>query len=805
MKPHVRVAVIGGGVVGCSVLYHLTKLGWRDVCLIERKELTAGSSWHAAGGFHALNSDPGIAKLQSYTIALYKEIEALSEQSVGMHMTGGLNIAATRERWDLLRADFARHRVLGLQTELIGPAEIKKLCPLVDVTGVCGAIYDSHEGHVDPSGATHAYAKAARKGGAEIYRHIRVVDLQPTGRGTWRVITDKGEIETEHVVNAAGLWAREMGSLVGVQLPLVPMEHHYLVTDDIPEVMALDRELPLILDLDNEIYMRQEGRGMLVGVYEKEATPWALDGTPWDYGETELLPPQLDRLSHALIKGYHRFPAVAEAGIKRIVNGPFTFTPDGNPLVGPVPGVPNYWSACGVMAGFAQGGGVGVSLAQWIVEGEPEVDIFAMDVARFGDYATPAWVAEKAKEFYSKRFVIAYPNEYWPAGRELKTDPLYPALKEKSGVFGVSYGLEVPLYFAPPGEEAVETPTLKRSNAFRAVAAEAAAVSEKVGVFDSSSFAKYEVSGPGAAAALDQLVASRLPAAGRVRLAPLLAPSGKLMGDLTAMRLAEDRFVLFGSGYLQNWHGRWFAEHLPREGVTIRNRSDEWQGIILTGPRSRELLGRLTDFGLDPAAFPFMAVREGRVAGADAIVARLSLSGELGFEIYVDRDAILAVYRAVEAAGRDLGLVDFGLHALNSMRLEKGFGIWSREFSRDYTPGASGLDRFVDLAKADFIGREAALAERDAPSARKLVTFTVEATDADAAGYEPVFHEGKQVGFVTSGGFGHRVGQSIALAYVDRAVADADNGFEIPILGNKRPAHIQRVPLYDPNGVRARS
>ena len=804
MKSHVRVAVIGGGVVGCSVLYHLTKLGWTDVCLLERKELTAGSSWHAAGGFHAINSDPGIAMLQSYTISLYKEIEEYSEQSVGMHMTGGLNIAATRERWELLRSDYAKHPVLGLRTELLGPAEIKRMCPLIDVSGVFGALYDKHEGHVDPSGVTHAYAKAARRNGADISRHTRVMDLKPTGRGTWRVITDKGEIEAEHVVNAAGLWAREMGRMVGVQLPLVPMEHHYLLTDPIQEVMDFPGELPLIVDLDNEIYMRQEGKGMLVGVYEKNATPWALDGTPWDYGETELLPPALDRISDALIKGYERFPAVAEAGIRRIVNGPFTFTPDGNPLVGPVPDVPNYWSACGVMAGFAQGGGVGLSLAEWIVNGEPGVDIFAMDVARFGDYASPEWVTEKAREFYSKRFVISYPNEYWPGGRELRTDPLYKTLKAKNAVFGVSYGLEVPLYFAPEGDVAAETPSLKRSNAFEPVRREVEAVRDGVGVMDASSFAKYEISGPGAAAALDRLIANKLPSVGRVRLAPLLAHSGRLMGDLTVMRLTEDRFVLFGSGYLQNWHGRWFDQILAGQDVTVRNRSEEWQGLILSGPRSRELMARLTDIDMSAEAFKPMSVRQATVAGIAATVARLSLSGELSFEIYVASDALVALYDAVGVAGADLGLIDFGLHALWSMRLEKSIGVWSREFSWDKSAGASGLDRFVDFTKPDFVGKAAALAERDAPSKQVLVTFVVDAVDADAGGYEPVMLDGERVGYVTSGGYGFRVGKSIAMAYVDREAAHRSDGFTIPVLGEPCAAVRVEGALYDPSGSRMR-
>lgn len=805
MKSHTRVAVIGGGVVGCSVLYHLTKLGWTDVVLIERKELTAGSSWHAAGGFHALNSDPGVARLQSYTIALYKEIEHLSGQDVGMHMTGGLNIAATQARWDFLKSDFARHRVLGLHTELLGPAEIKELCPLIDVNDVYGAIFDAHEGHVDPSGATHAYAKAARLNGAEIYRHTRVMDLKPTGRGSWRVITDQGEIEAEHVVNAAGLWAREMGEMVGAKLPLIPMEHHYLVTEDIPEIAELKKELPLILDLDAEIYMRQERQGMLVGVYEKDAIPWAVGGTPWDYGETELLPPQLDRLTDALVKGYERFPAVAEAGIRRIVNGPFTFTPDGNPLVGPVPGIPNYWSACGVMAGFAQGGGVGLSLAQWIINGETDGDIYAMDVARFGDYASPTYVIDKAREFYAKRFLLAYPNEYWPAGRVAKTDALYDTLKAKNAVFGVSYGLEIPLYFAPEGEEAIETPTLLRSNAFEAVAREVEAVRTGVGVFDSSSFAKYEVSGPGAAAALDRLIANKLPSPGRIRLAPLLSESGRLMGDLTLMRLAEDRFFLFGSGYLQNWHGRWFAEHLAGDDVTVSNKTDAIQGVILMGPRSRELLARLTAADVTKTAFPFMAVREFDVGLAPALVARLSLSGELGFEIYVAANQLRSLYARIEEAGRDLGLVDFGLHALNSMRLEKGFGIWSREFSRDYGADEAGLGRFVDYDKAQFLGKDAALRERDNRSARTLVTLAVDTAGCDAAGYEPIWSGDKMVGFVTSGGYGHRVGSSVAMGYVDREIAASGAAIEVTVLGERRPARVALEPLYDPANLLARA
>ncbi|MBS0396203.1 MAG: GcvT family protein, partial [Proteobacteria bacterium] len=630
MKSHARVVVIGGGVVGCSVLYHLTKLGWTDVVLCERKELTAGSSWHAAGEFHALNSDAAMSRLQAYTARLYPELERISGQDIGLHLPGGLNIAATRERWDLLRADVARHRTLGLDTRLVGPAEIRELCPIMDTTGVFGAIFDPMEGHLDPAGTTHAYAKAARLAGAEIYRHTRVLELTPTAGGGWRVVTEHGTIEAEHVVNAGGLWAREVGRLADVELPLVPMEHHYLITEDLPELKAATRELPIVVDLDGEMYFRQERRGVLLGVYETPATPWSVGGTPWEYGETELLPPQLERLTGALEKGFGRFPTLHSAGIRRIVNGPFTFTPDGNPLVGPVPGLRHYWAACGVMAGFAMGGGIGLALATWMVHGEPEGDAYALDVARFGPYATRRYVLDKASEFYSRRFRIAYPNEHWPAGRPSKTSALHGRLLARRAVHGVSYGLEVPLYFAPAGEPAEETPSLRRSNAFGAVGAECRAARTAVALMDASSFSKYEFAGPGAAAALDRLLAGRLPAPGAARLTPMLAPSGRLMGDLTTLCLAPDRYLVMGSGYLQAWHLRWFSEHLPPSGVALRNLSDDWGGIAVFGPRARELLAIVSGEDCSTAAFPFLAARRMEIGIAPALVLRLSVTGELG-------------------------------------------------------------------------------------------------------------------------------------------------------------------------------
>jgi dimethylglycine dehydrogenase len=805
MKSHARVVVIGGGIVGCSVLYHLTKLGWSDVVLCERKELTAGSSWHAAGQIHALNSDPAVARLQGYTIALYREIQEISGQDVGLHLTGGLLIAETQDRWDFLRADCARQQLLGAATELVSPAQIRELCPIIDTTLLRGAIYDPREGHLDPYGATHAFAKAARLKGAEVYRHTRVFEIVPKIPGLWQVVTDQGTIECEHVVNAAGLWAREVGRMVGVSLPLVPMEHHYLVTEEIPELKAMAQEVPGILDLDGEIYLRQEGKGMLLGVYEKDATPWAIGGTPWDYGETELLPPNLDRLADTLERGFQRFPPLAHAGIRRVVNGPFTFTPDGNPLVGPVPGVRNYWAACGVMAGFSQGGGVGLTLAQWITQGEPEGDVYAMDVARFGRYTTSQYTVERAREFYSRRFQIAYPNEYWPAGRPAKVSAAHSKLKAARAVFGVSYGLEYPCYFALPGEATVETPTLRRSNAFQAVRAECRAARSDVGILDISSFSKYEISGPHAAAALDMLLAGRLPGLGRVRLTPMLAPSGRLMGDLTTLRLSEDCFHIGGSGYLQTWHMRWFTEHLAQAGVNIRNCSDHYGGLALIGPKSRELLARIARADVSDATLPFMSVRHMDLVFAPAVVARLSVTGELGYEIYVATPYLSALLEAVLEAGEGLGARHIGMYALNSLRLEKGFGIWSREFSRDYTPRMSGLDRFIAYEKAAFIGRDAAIHDRITILPKRLVTLAIDSPDADAAGYEPIWMNKDIVGFVTSGGYGHCVDKSLAMGYLQSTIVPGQPGLSVSILGEQRACDVLAQPSVDPTGARMRS
>ena len=802
MKAQYRVVVIGGGVVGASVLYHLAKLGWSDVALVERSVLTAGSSWHAAGGFHALNADPNIAALQAYTIDLLSEVERESGQSVGMHMTGGISIASAPERWEWLQASYRVFQTMGIEdVRLVGPEEIRALCPILSTAGLLGGLYADREGHIDPSGVVHAYAKAARLRGAEVIEHNRVLELRRRRDGHWDVVTEQGTIVADHVVNAAGLWAKQVGRMAGIELPVSPLEHHYLVTEALPEIQALDRELPLIVDLEGFTYMRQEQKGLLLGIYEINHKHWNMDGAPWDFG-FELIQEDTDRIADELALGFSRYPCLETAGIKRWVNGAFTFSPDGNPLVGPVRGLPNYWVACGVMAGFLQGGGVGKSLAEWMIQGEPAADVYGMDIARYGDFAANReYIRQTTGQFYSRRFVMSYPNEQLPAGRPLRTAGAHDAMTAAGARWGQSWGLEVPLYFAPEGFE--ETPTLKRSNAHAIVGEECRRVRNGVGLVDIAAFSRYEVTGPEAAAWLDWLLACRLPGPGRARLAPMLGPDGRLKGDLTLFNWGDGRWWIMGSYYLRQWHMRWFEQH-RRPGAEVRDISDAVVGFAIAGPRSRELLQRLTHQDVGHAAFGFMACRPLDVGLVRARVGRLSVVGELGYEINCQANEHATLRRTLLEAGQDLGIAEFGFAAMNSLRLEKSFGIWSREFTQGYTPGETGMDRWIAFDKGDFHGRAAALAERQAGSRRALVTLEIEALDADASGYEPVWQEGRLVGFVTSGGYGHAVGRSLAMALRRREAAATGTALTTHIVGVERPARVIAPSPYDPAGARLR-
>lgn len=804
MSSQAQVVVIGGGVVGCSVLYHLTELGWTDVMLIERSVLTSGSTWHAAGGMHTLNSDPNVAKLQEYTINLYETLEKKSGQSCGIHMTGGVLLAGTEERMDWLKRTHSAGKYLGIETEIISVDEAARLFPLMDPQYFVGAVYEPVVGHIDPSGVTHAYAKAARNQGAKTVENNRVTGMEQNSDGSWNVITEKGTVRAEHVVNAGGLWARECGRMVGLELPILAMEHHYILTDDMPEVIASEEEVIHAVDFEGEIYMRQERQGMLMGTYEKACVPWSEKETPWDFGH-ELLQPDIDRISPSLEVGFKHFPAFERAGIREMINGPFTFAPDGNPVIGPVRGMTNYWSACGVMAGFSQGGGVGMALANWMVHGDPGVDVWAMDIARFGDYADLAYTNAKVRENYSRRFQITFPNEELPAARPKITSPVYESQKARNAVFGAAFGLEYALWYAPEGVAPVEEPTFKRSNSHSPVGDECNAVRNGVGLIETTSFAKYDITGPGAEDWLSMVLANRVPVNGRLNLTPMLNRRGTLIGDFSCARLSNEHFMIFGSGVAEEFHLRWWESLLPTKGVEIRSRRGELMGLSIAGPSSRELLSRLTEIDVGAEAFRFRDFRKVRVADVDAIIGRVTFTGELGYEIWMDKADQKKLFDTLLSTGEDLGIRLFGSRALNSMRLEKSFGSFTREYTPDYTPKQSGFDFFVNYDKGEFIGREAALKDRDSTAQQVLTTLVIDDTQIDCTSDEPVWSGDRCIGYVTSGGYGHHSGKSIALGYVEAEFADGTNPLSVSIIGNDYKASVATTPVYDPKGTKMRS
>ena len=843
MKTHTKAIVIGGGVVGCSVLYHLAKAGWKDIILIERSELTSGSSWHAAGGFHTLNGDPNVAKLQAYTVGLYKELEELSGQSCSLHLTGGVMMADSPERMDFLRMTHARGRCLGMETELITPLEAKAMFPLMDESHFVGALWDPVEGHLDPSGTTHAYAKAAQVLGAEIELRNPVLEITQDTDGIWNVVTKNGTIKTEHVVNAGGLWAREVGRMVGLELPLLAMEHMYLLTDDMPEVTEFNsetgRELVGVIDFKGEIYTRQERNGLLLGTYEKACKPWSPINTPWDFGH-ELLQPDLDRITPSLEVGFKHFPAFEKAGIKQIINGPFTFAPDGNPLIGPVPGLTNYWSACAVMAGFSQGGGVGLALANWMVDGDPGFDVFAMDVSRFGEWATIKYTNAKVRENYSRRFSISFPNEELPAARPQQTTPLYDImLNENFAVMGDTWGLETPLWFAPSKKEAHDVLSFHRSNDFNHVAAEVEAVRNSVGVTEISNFAKYEVSGADAEAFLNYLMTNNMPKLGSIILTPMLNENGKLIGDFTIAKASENRFLIFGSLSATKYHMRWFEKHSKfYKSLKIKRFDMTLHGLSIAGPNSRKVLQKLVDEDISNSRFQFMSFREMDVNGAPCMINRLSYSGDLGYEIWMAPEYQRKVYRGIKKQGAEFNIKDFGMRALLSMRLEKNFPSWFAELRPIYGPYESRMERFIKINKSKFIGQKAAKQELlDGPKISRT-SFIINADTSDVSGDEPIWaktekvynfidpphkHGAKRfnskgnelsssnsqqdgkwkvVGWVTSGGYAHSIKASMAQGYIptDLSQITQKGLFEIEILGKRYPCQIMDNPPFDPLG-----
>ncbi|MEM7241939.1 MAG: FAD-dependent oxidoreductase [Pseudomonadota bacterium] len=802
LPEHARVVVIGGGVVGCSILFHLAKFGWKDVILLERDELTSGSSWHAAGQIHTISSDPNISRLQGYTIDLYKEIEETSGHSVGLHMTGGFYLASSKTWYDYLKRERSKARYMGLSQEFISPKEVAEKHPLIDPKHYVAALWDDQDGDLDPSGATYAFAKSAKVHGADYFTHTAAIETIQQKDGSWNVVTEKGTVNAEYIINCGGLWAREVGQMSGIHCPVQPMEHHYLITDKIDEVANHPTRLPCGIDYDANVYFRQEREGMLLGTYEPVGVPWKVGGTPMDFGH-ELLQPNLEHIADRLEMVFEKIPALGNAGIKDAINGPFTFGPDGNPMIGPVPGMTNYWCAVGVMAGFCQGGGVGRTIAEWMIHGEPSIDVWAMDVARFGDWATPDWGTVKSTENYERRFVMTFPNETLPKGRLQKTTALYDRLISKGAMMDQGFGLENAMWFADGPEDAHEDPTFERNRSFDYVKREIEAVQNGVGGIEIANFAKHEFKGAGARAYLDRTLAGYVPKPGRLTLTPMLTEAGRLYGDLTVACLTEDHFILFGSGAMQEAHRRWFEKDLP-DDVTYQNTSDDWHGIALSGPKSRALLEQITRDDVSAEAFKFRDVRQTFVGGVPVIINRISFSGELGYEIYCRPQYLLKLATEVEEAGADLGYRWYGARALMSMRLEKGWGVWTLEFRPDFNAVESGMDVFINWKK-DFVGKEATEQFRKDGVANKLVTMTIDVDGIDVSNDEAILKDGAAIGYVSSGGYAHRAGTSMAMGYVATEHAGAGNKVQVEILGEMYDAEILGAPIYDANGANMRA
>ena len=805
MRSHARVVVIGGGVTGCSVLYHLARAGWTDCLLIERNELTSGSTWHAAGGTGALAANATMTWLQRYSFEFYPALEAETGQSCGFHHVGGIMLARTERRMEELELFRSRARRMGFSPEWLSEADAKALVPVLDLSGVRGVMYEGSRGHVDPSGVTQAFAKGARDRGAEIVRHCPVVGTNPRPGGGWEVVTAQGTVVAEHVVNAAGLWAREVAALAGVRLPLMPVEHHYIVTGPIPEIEAMDRELPMINDADAGFYMRQEGQGLLLGVYESPCTHWAADGTPPDFGH-DLLPDDLPRMEHNMAQAVECVPVLGRAGIRRVVNGPMIFSPDLDPLIGPYPGLHGYWCACGVMTAFSQAAAVGKVLTEWMANGDPGLDFFMWDVTRYGEWAGRAYTKARTADMYSTRFQTHYPYEDREAGRPVRTTPIYPLLKDAGAVFGASWGYEYPLWFAPEGAEARDELTFRRPNWFGPVGEEARAVRAALGLFETSIYGKFSVRGPRAGEWLDQVMANRMPREdGRIVLTPMLNEAGRLIGDFSVTRLGPEEFFLVGAGATERFHLRWWERFLPAEGVTLESMMTRLAGFAIAGPNARALLARLAERDVSNDALPFFTGARMPLGPApEVIVLRVSYSGELGYELYFPPEHQIPLLLALRGVGADLGLRHAGMRALGSLRLEKGFAGWGRELSPDYDPFQAGLGRFVKLDKVGFVGREAALRATEREPAERLVLLEIDAGDADPWGGEPVLHEGECVGYLTSAGYGHTTGRTLALGYVRGDVVTSNAACDVEVIGKPVPARRLERPPVDPEGKRMR-
>jgi dimethylglycine dehydrogenase len=810
MESHARVVVIGGGVVGVSTLYHLAKKGWSDVVLCERTELTAGSTWHAAGLLPLFNMSYSVGQIHKYSVDLYKTLEAETGQDVSFHVNGNLRLATNRDRMDEYHKYCGTANTIGVPFEIITPQEVKELWPLCDTDGLVGALYHPQDGHIAPADLTNALAMGARNRGAKIYRQTEVTAIQRKPSGEWLVKTKAGDITCEHVVTATGNYARQTAALAGFDLPVIPVEHQYIVTEAHPALIERHQqglpEMAVLRESDASYYMREERQGLILGPYEKGAPACFVDGVPETFGQ-DLFPGDLDRLEPYIEAAIKRVPIFGEVGIKDVINGPIAYTPDGSPMVGPAHGLKNYWMNEGHSFGVTAAGGSGWQLAEWIVEGEPGIDMMAVDPRRFGAYANKRYTKLKNEETYANVFTIHYPNEERPAARPAKTSPIHDKLDRAGAVWGQRYGWERPNWFAPEGMEPKDVWSFRRTNYFQQIGQECRLVREAAALVDITSFSKFQVSGPGAEAYLDRLVANRLPAkTGRITLAHGLNKTGGVRSEFTITRDGPESFYLISSGAAERYDHDHLLKHLPDDGsVHLDNVTTAHGVLVLVGPKSRDVLRKVTDADLSNNAFPWLTGQFITLGLAPVRALRVNFMGDLGWELHHPIPYQNQIFDDLMAAGAEFGLGLCGMRAMDSLRMEKSYRMWGQDLTTDYTPFEAGMDRFVKLDKGDFIGREALVAQREAGVPHRFVTLEVEVDDADPWGNEPLWQGDRMIGRATAGAYGHWVLKSLALAYVEPEAAEEGTEMEIEILGERKRAKVIPESPYDPENASLRS
>lgn len=805
MKTNARVVIIGGGAIGVSIAYHLAKYGWKDVVLLEKHELTSGSTWMAAGNVSFFHPSFYCTQVNMKSIEIFKQLEEETGQPAGWHTTGSIRTADNPDRMDELGYYYSMNRCLGLDVSFVSPDEMGKMHPFMDTTGLLGGLYWPDDGDVDPNSMTQAMAKGARNYGAELNLHTQVTGIKQKPSGEWLVSTDKGDISCEHIVNAAGLWAPEVSRMAGIEIPSIPIAHTHILYEKIAAVENRDTMLPLIRDPDKSIYLRQEMDSLILGMYEANGQQWKKHGVPWDYAQQEL-EPDIDNIADCIEAGMERFPILGDTGFKHVTAGPITYTPDANPLVGPAAPLKNFWQACGYSFGITQAGGIGHYLAGWIMEGEPEIDLWPVDARRFGSHVNWAYNHEKIADTYARLYCAFFPNEFRDAARPNRTSPMYEHQKAANAVFGDYYGWECPNYFPPQGEDEYETPSWRRSNAFKHVSNECKHVMNHVGIIDLTRFAKAKITGPGAMEWLNRMSCQKVPEIdGRIALSPMLDQNGNFKSDMTITRVSENEFFCVTASVGKKHDQHWMTLHLPDDGsVKMEDMTYKMGCLVLVGPDSRKVLEKVSYNDVSNEAFKFSTSREIYVSRAKCRVNRMNYVGELGFEIFHDIEHQLGIYEALAAAGEQFDIRLIGMHAMDSMRLEKGYLAWKSEMNVHHTPLETNIDWTVKLDK-DFIGREGILKQKEAGIPKKLVCMVVEATDSDPWGYNPILKDGQIIGMTSSGGYGHRVEKSIALGYVPPEFSAEGTALEVEILGRARKAKVVSMPLYDPKNEKIKS